>query len=569
MILAIFSIMMLLIYIRPFGIPIWIFSVSGAILCFIFGIVDFSDVAFVWGMVGDSLLTLIGLIILTLALEKLGFFDFLALKIIHFSQYSKPKDTTFKPDSKNLNNLDSTLQDSAQATLKSQSPNKSQYSPKTPEIKTWKFAILMLLFGAFLAGFFSNDGAILVLTPLMIAFGFKDSRALIAFLLLSSFISDFFSNTLIISNLTNIITADFFDIDSLRFSLVMALPSIFTILISGIIFLLIIKKFLPPNLTFDKNLSKNNAIFTSQIPQDSTNLSQNLALNLTKHSNNFLQVSTNLPQNIALNPRLNLAQSSQDSTNLTPDLLKSQAQIDSQVSQDVANPSQTQKIPLDSAKKTHKDSQDSPTKTNIFFCILFIFLLIIGIAFRDLFSLPVSFFTLISAFCAIFYATLTKRARFSHIFRESPLSIVLFGFGLFVVVFALQSIGITEFLENIFLKLKNAGLFFGIIGAGFLSSLGSSVINNLPMMMIANLSIADFSPHDIATQSLIYANILGCNIGAKLTPIGSLATLLWIYGLKRYGINISFKTYMFSAILIVPIVLFFALFGLFIHLSIF
>ncbi|WP_432264459.1 ArsB/NhaD family transporter [Campylobacter felis] len=46
------------------------------------------------------------------------------------------------------------------------------------------------------------------------------------------------------------------------------------------------------------------------------------------------------------------------------------------------------------------------------------------------------------------------------------------------------------------------------------------MINNLPMVLLGDLVLQDSS------NALIFAHLLGCNVGAKLTPIGSLATLL-------------------------------------------
>ncbi|MDL0109358.1 hypothetical protein NYG92_01010 [Campylobacter felis] len=76
------------------------------------------------------------------------------------------------------------------------------------------------------------------------------------------------------------------------------------------------------------------------------------------------------------------------------------------------------------------------------------------------------------------------------------------------------------------------------------------MINNLPMVLLGDLVLKDSS------NAFIFAHLLGCNVGAKLTPIGSLATLLWLFSLKRYGISISFLQYMLAALLIVPFVLF-------------
>ena len=417
---TLFVLTMLLIYWRPFGLPLWVFSTLGAVGAYCLNVVDLGDIWRVWAMVWDSTLTLVGLILLTLLLDKLGFFNFLSLVMMNLLSAGKNA------------------------------------------ISTLRFYVFIVLFSAILSAVFANDGAILILTPLIFTLLKEDkskhlTSPLIVFLLLVRFLSDFASNPFVISNLTNIITAQFFNFSPLYFSAMMLLPQIFILLCFGI-FWLYLRRILPRFIEF-KSLEKNISRF------------------------------------------------------------------------------------------------------GIVFCLGLVCLLLFGILFSHSLGLPLSSFTLLCAFLAFCYGILIKRVQFADL-KRAPFGIVLFSLGLFIVVFGLKNGGILQILSDklpYFIELPQS---LQILSMGFASGIGSSVMNNLPMVMLGNLTIADFAPHLDSLESLVMAHLLGCNIGSKLTPIGSLATLLWLESLKIHGIHIGFMRYMAVAFVVTLPVLFFGLCGL-------
>ncbi len=80
---------LILLFWRPLRLPLWIYTSIVAFLAFVLKLVDFEDAKFIFGLIWDSSLALIGLILLSFSLEALGFFDFLAFKILEFSKKKK------------------------------------------------------------------------------------------------------------------------------------------------------------------------------------------------------------------------------------------------------------------------------------------------------------------------------------------------------------------------------------------------------------------------------------------------------------------------------------------------
>ncbi|MGE4396446.1 MAG: arsenic transporter [Sulfurimonas sp.] len=415
--MLVFLITLVFVIWQPRGLQIGTTAVVGAIVALMAGVVGFSDVFTVIDIVWDATLAFIGIIILSMVLDEIGFFEWAAIKMAKLSGGSGHK-----------------------------------------------MFVYILLLGAIVAAFFANDGAALILTPILLAkmkYLKMKPLAIFAFLMAGGFIGDSASNPLVISNLTNIVTVGYFDIGFVEYAKNMFLPNLLAIFASIVVLWIYFRKDIP--FTID----------VSALPEASS-------------------------------------------------VIKN--------------------------------------RTMFKFSWFFLALLMIGYFIGDYYHLPVSVFALGGALIFLLIANHYKAVKPIMTIKAAPWQVVWFSIGLYVVVYGLKNEGLTEIIASWIMELNTHGTTIAVIGTGFLSAVISSIMNNMPTIMIMDIAIDHVGY--VGNEALVYANILGSNLGPKMTPIGSLATLLWLHVLAKKGVKITWGEYMKVGLVITPPVLFVALLGL-------
>ena len=398
---------------QPRGLGIGWSAAIGAGVALLAGVIQLSDMPVVWHIVWNATGTFIAVIIISLLLDKAGFFEWAALHVARWGGGSGRK-----------------------------------------------LFVLLVLLGAAVAALFANDGAALILTPIVIAMLLElkfSAKATLAFVMAAGFIADTASLPLVVSNLVNIVSADYFKIGFAEYAAVMVPVNA----VAEIATLLALMWF-----------------FRKDIPQD---------------------------------------------------------------------------YDVSQLKRPGAAIRDMATFKAGW---LVLALLLIGFFWLESLGVPISAVAAVGAALLLAVAAKGHVIPTREVIRNAPWQIVVFSLGMYLVVYGLRNAGLTGYLTGVLNYFAQYGVWGAAMGTGVLTAVLSSIMNNMPTVLIGALSIDPTSAQGAVREAMIYANVIGSDLGPKITPIGSLATLLWLHVLDSKKIHISWGYYFrVGIVLTLPVLL--------------
>jgi len=421
----IFAVTITLVIWQPKGLQIGWSAMGGAAAALLLGVVTLADIPVVWDIVWNATATFVAIIIISLLLDEAGFFEWAAL---HVGRWGGGHGR--------------------------------------------RLFVLFVLSGAAVSAVFANDGAALILTPIVIAMllalGYGP-KATLAFVMAAGFIADAASLPLVVSNLVNIVSADFFDIGFDRYAAVMAPVNLASIAATLMVLFVVFGRDIPKAYDVERLATPSSAI---------------------------------------------------------------------------------------------KDRA-----TFLWGWIILAFLLI-GFFVLEPRGVPVSAVAATGAVVLLFVAGRGAVISTTNVLREAPWQVVIFSLGMYLVVYGLGNAGLTRQIAGLLDGFAQGGVWGAAFGTGFLTAFLSAIANNMPTVLIGALSIDASGATGAAREAMIYANVIGSDLGPKMTPIGSLATLLWLHVLARKGVKIGWGYYFKVGVVLTLPVLGVALAALALRLSV-
>ncbi len=171
-------------------------------------------------------------------------------------------------------------------------------------------------------------------------------------------------------------------------------------------------------------------------------------------------------------------------------------------------------------------------------------------------QIPLSIVAISGALLLLLGALLWKQTTVRETGKQISWSIFGFIAGMFILVQAVESTGLTDAFGRLLLQLSGGNSFGAVVVGTLGAALGTNLINNVPMAVVLNSSLHTIQHAPTGVRyGFIAATIFGCDLGPNLTTVGSLATVLWLLILRQRNLDVSGLDYFKVGILVTPLML--------------
>jgi len=211
-----------------------------------------------------------------------------------------------------------------------------------------------------------------------------------------------------------------------------------------------------------------------------------------------------------------------------------------------------------------KSQEQAPNDWKMFrICIAIVVLTRISFFVLAPFGVPTEWPAVVGAILLIALRWHRKKVGAMDVLKKSPWHILVFAFSMYVIIYGLHNVGMTEFIVGTIGEKVGENHLYAVFIMGLLVSVMSNLLNNLPTIMIGTMSITEMGLDPETMQVAYLANVIGADIGSLMLPMGTLATLLWFHTLRQYKIPMTWGKYLQVTVYIIPIGLLLSLLSLY------
>lgn len=419
----------------------------GALAIYCLGIVNVADLKYVFGTVTGASITIVSTIIMSIVLESMGFFRWVAFNLV----------------------------------AKCAGSGIRLY---------WSVILLCFL----MTMFFNNDGSIVITTPIIIEIVRVlelNPRQKFAYLCSGAIIATASSAPIGVSNLANLIALKIVNLDLVTYAKFMFVPSLAGLSLISILLYFYFRKDIPGHIT-------------------------------------------TFPRACILLYKMTLA---------------------SYAGPPLPRPPLPPPPPHTHPPQSPQDD-DSLTSINwAMFRVYLTVIVLVRVCFFILsnYGIPIEGVAVLGALIIVTIRWWTQGIGPRDVIRKTPWHIFVFAFGMYVVVYGLYNVRLTDFIIEFIKQPVTAGLSTAILTMGILLTIMSNLFNNLPSVMIGTIIITQMGLEQQYLHVAYLANILGSDIGSLILPSGTLASLIWMFILDKHGIPVTWGQYIRATIFIIPL----------------